>query len=183
MSDVLQSLSCTQCGASPLSDNGDGTLSCPYCGCAFAHPERTCPHCQAINEQDARRCVSCGEVLRKPCSRCGALNWVQASHCSTCGASLDMLEHIALRRAETTAARLRRLQEEAPMIKEEAERASQARLERMWADDRTRLDALAKDKARQRTQEQIIWTIAALIIVALLIYIIASAVMSRYPVH
>ncbi len=183
MSEALQSLRCTQCGASPLEDNGDGTISCPYCGSAFAHPERACPQCEAINELGALRCVSCGQVLRRPCARCGTINWIQASHCKSCGTTLDVLEHIAIRRTEDAAERLRRLQREAPALKLEAERESQARLARMWTQDRARLEALARAKAQQQRQEKILWTLASLAIIALLIAILASAVIGRFPVR
>jgi len=180
MSDVLQSLNCPQCGGQSLTDNGDGTVSCPYCGSAFAHPERVCPHCETVNEPDARRCVSCGEKLREPCVRCGTLNWVQAPYCQSCGAALDMLEYIAARRAETTEERLRRFYAEMPSVKEEAERGSQARLDRMWAKDRARIEALAKAKAEQQRQERLIWMIASAAIVMVLIAILVLALIGRF---
>jgi ribosomal protein L40E len=183
MSDILQSLSCPSCGGTLLTDKGDGTLSCPYCGAAFAHPDRVCPSCEAINELDARYCASCGEKLREPCARCGALNPVQASHCHQCGAALGVLEHIAARRAESTAERVIRLQASMPPLKEEAERASQERLEKMWTKDRARMEALAKAKAEQERQERLLWTIAALAIVALVIGIVALTVMAQLRAH
>jgi len=172
----LVSLNCAQCGGSPLTDDGDGTVSCPYCGSVFAHPERVCPRCETVNETDAARCISCGEKLREPCVRCGTFNWVHATHCQNCGAALDMLEHIAARHAETTAERLRRLQAEMPSIKDEAERASKERLEKMWAQERARTEKLAKAKAEQQRQERIIWTIAAVAIVLVVIAVVALAV-------
>ena len=175
----LLTLNCAQCGASPLTDNGDGTVSCPYCGSVFAHPERVCPRCEMVNEADAARCISCGEKLREPCVRCGTFNWVQASHCQNCGAALDMLEHIAARHAETTAERLRRFGSEMPAIKDEAERASQERLEKMWTQERARMEKLAKAKAEQQRQERLIWTIAAVAIAMVVIAIVALAVVAQ----
>ena len=180
MSDLLQSLNCPQCGGQSLVDKGDGTVSCPYCGSTFAHPERVCPQCETVNEPDARQCVSCGEKLREPCVRCGTLNWVEASHCAGCGAALDMLEHIAARRAETTAERLRRFHAEMPSVKDEAERGSQERLDKMWARDRARMEALAKAKAEQQRQERLIWMIASAAIALVLITILILALVGQF---
>ena len=173
MSDVLQSLRCASCGASPLTDNGDGTIACPYCGSTFAHPERVCPRCQTVNESDARQCTACGQTLRQPCARCGTLNWSQATYCHRCGTSLDVLEHIASRRAETTADRIVRLQAGMTTVKEEAERASQARLDEMWGRDNARLEAMAIAKSKQQRQERLLWVIASLAILAVLFTIVA----------
>jgi hypothetical protein len=104
---------------------------------------------------------------------------VQASYCHQCGAALDVLEHIATRRAETTAGRITRLQSEMTPLKEEAERASQARLEKMWAKDRARMEALAKAKVEQERQERLLWTIAAVAIVALVIGIVVLTVIAQ----
>jgi len=180
MSDVLQSLRCASCGASPLTDNGDGTIACPYCGSTFAHPERVCPGCQTVNESDARQCTSCGQTLRQPCARCGTLNWSQATYCQRCGASLDVLEHISSRRAETTADRIVRLQAGMTTVKEEAERASQARLAEMWGRDNARLEAMAQAKAKQQRQERLLWAIATLAILAVLFTIVALTLVAPF---
>jgi ribosomal protein L40E len=183
MSDIMQSLQCTHCGGAPLTDNGDGTLSCPYCGASFAHPERLCPYCQTINDPDARHCVSCGEKLRESCPRCGALNGVQAPHCHQCGAALDLLEHIATRQAETVANRIVRIQSEMPLLKDEAERGSQARLEKMWARDHERMEAMAKSKVQQERQERLLWTIAAAAIVLCIVGIVALTLFTQLRAH
>jgi len=174
MSEVLQSFKCTQCGGSPLKDDGGGTLSCPYCGSTFAHPDRVCPRCETVNEPGARLCVSCGEKLREPCVRCGALNWVRAIYCHECGASLDLLEHIAARRAVTTSDRLQQIQFDATHLKAETERASQERMSKFWAQEQARLESLARDKAAQQRQERLIWILATLAIAILVIVLLAS---------
>ena len=181
MSDVLQSLMCSQCGGSPLKDNGDGTISCPFCGSTFAHPERVCPRCETVNELDARLCVSCGEKLREPCVRCGALNPVNATYCHECGAGLDLLEHIAARRAVSDADRLQQLQSEATRIKEDAERASQERMSKFWAQEQTRLQSLATAKAEQQRQERLMWILATAAVIVLVIVLAALGVMALLP--
>jgi DNA-directed RNA polymerase subunit RPC12/RpoP len=183
MSDILQSLKCTQCGGGPLTDNANGTISCPYCGSTFVHPERVCPHCETVNEPDARQCVACGEKLKEPCARCGTLNWAMASYCQRCGAALDVLEHIALRRSQTDADRLRSIQAEAPRIKEETERFLQAQKEQMWAQERKRLETLAKNKAEQQRQERLIWAIATAAIVIMVVVVVALTVMAQLRPH
>jgi ribosomal protein L40E len=181
MSEALQSLTCSQCGGSPLKDNGDGTISCPFCGSTFAHPERVCPRCETVNELDARLCVSCGEKLREPCVRCGALNAVNASYCHECGAGLDLLEHIAARRAVSDADRLQQLQSEATRIKEDTERASQERMSKFWAQEQTRLQSLAKAKAEQQRQERLIWILATCAVIILVIVLVALGLMALLP--
>lgn len=182
MSDVLQSLKCSQCGGAPLKDNGDGTLSCPYCSSTFAHPERVCPQCETVNPMDARLCVSCGEKLREPCVRCGALNPVNASYCHECGAALDLLEHIAARRAVTDAGRLEQMQSEATRIKEETERASQERMSKFWTQEQARLESLARAKVEQRRQERLIVLAASAALLLVVLSIIALAVIAQLRV-
>jgi FtsZ-binding cell division protein ZapB len=105
------------------------------------------------------------------------------SYCLQCGAALDVLEHIATRRAESTAERITRRQSEMTPLKEEAERASQERLEKMWAKDHARMEALAEAKTKQEWQERLLWIIAAAAIVALLIGIVALAVIAQFRAH
>ena len=183
MSDVLQSLKCSQCGGSPLKDNGDGTISCPFCGSTFAHPERVCPRCETINEPDARLCVSCGQKLREPCVRCGALNPVNVSYCHECGASLDLLEHIAARRSVTDAERLQQMQSEATRLKEETERASQERMSKFWAQEQARLESLAKAKAEQQRQERLIWILATSTVVILVVVLLTLGLTTLLRSH
>jgi len=180
MSDAL--LKCSQCGGSPLKDNGDGTLSCPFCSSTFAHPDCVCPRCETVNEPDVRLCVSCGQKLREPCVRCGALNPVNASFCHECGAGLDLLEHIAARRAVTDASRLEQMQSEATRIKEETERASQERMSKFWAQEQARLESLARAKAEQQRQERLIVLSVSAALLVVVLSIIALAVVARLRV-
>lgn len=183
MGDVLRSLKCSQCGGSPLKDNGDGTLSCPFCGSTFAHPDRVCARCETVNEPDARQCVSCGEKLCEPCVRCGALNRVNATYCHECGASLDLLEHIAARRAVTDSDRLQQLQSEATHLKAETERTSQERMSKFWAQEQARLESLARAKVEQQRQERLIWILATLAIVILVIVLLALGLTRLFRPH
>ena len=183
MRDALQSLTCSQCGGSPLTDDGNGTVSCPYCGSTFAHPDRVCPRCETVNEQDAHTCVACGERLKEPCVRCGTLNGVKATYCRQCGSALNILEHIAARRAQTEADRRLNLQTEATRVKEEDEHAAQRHMEEMWAVERQRLDTLAKNKVEQRRQERLIWVITVVAIAALIICIVALALSAQLRIH
>jgi hypothetical protein len=179
MSELLQSLKCSQCGGGPLTDNGDGSIACPFCGSTFAHPERVCPRCESVNEPGVLECTACGQTLQEPCVRCGTLNWVNASYCKRCGVALNILEHIAARRAEGDGERIRRLQAAAGKIKEETERSSHERLNKMWAQERERLEMLAKNKAEQQRQERIIVAIMAVAVVTVILVVIVLAVTSR----
>ena len=58
-------------------------------------------------------------------------------------------------------------------IKAETERASQERLAKMWDQERQRLETIARNKAKQRRQELIIWILVAAIILAAIIFVIA----------
>lgn len=179
MSDILQSLTCSKCGGGPLTDQGDGSIACPYCGAVYAHPERVCPRCETVNAPGVRECIACGQTLQEPCVRCGTLNWVNAAYCKRCGAALNILEHIAARRAEGDADRLQRIQAESVKIKEETERASQERLDKMWAQDKERLDALARSKAEQQRQERLIVTVTGIVLLALILLVIVLALTSQ----
>src|SRR5512136_1826453 len=181
MSDALRK--CSQCGGSPLKDNGDGTLSCPFCSSTFAHPDCVCPRCETVNEPDVCLCVSCGQKLREPCVRCGALNPVNASFCYECGAGLDLLEHIAARRAVTDAGRLLQLQSEAAHIKEESERASQERMSKFWAQEQARLESLARAKAERQRQERLLWILATSAIVIAVLVLLALGLPALLRLH
>ena len=180
MSDALRK--CSQCGGSPLKDNSNGTLSCPFCGSTFAHPDCVCPRCETVNEPDVRLCVSCGQKLREPCVRCGALNLVNAAHCHECGAGLDLLEHIAARRAVTDAGRLQQIQSEAARLKQETERASQERMSKFWAQEQARLESLAKAKAEQQRQERLIVLLVSAVLLVAVLAIVALVVATRLRV-
>jgi ribosomal protein L40E len=182
MRDALQSLICSQCGGGPLTNGGHGTVSCPYCGSTFAHPDRVCK-CGTVNEQDAHACVACGERLQEPCVRCGTFNGLRATHCRQCGSALNILEHIAARRAQTEADRRYNLQAEATRVKEEDEQAAQRRMDEMWAVEHKRLETLAKNKAEQQRQERLIWMIAAVAIIALVVCIVALALSAQLRMH
>ena len=179
MNETLKSFTCSQCGGGPLSDNGDGSLTCPFCGSTFAHPERVCPRCETINELGVHECIACGQTLQEPCVRCGALNWVNATYCKRCGAALNILEHIAARRAEGDGERLRRLQSEASKIKQETERSSRERLDKLWAQDRARLETLARNKAEQQRQEHVLITVMVVAVAVLILAVIVLAAVSR----
>jgi hypothetical protein len=115
--------------------------------------------------------------LREPCVRCGALNPVNASYCHECGAGLDLLEHIAARRAVTDAGRLEQMQAGAARIKQETERASQERMSKFWAQEQARLESLAKAKAEQQRQERwIVLAVSAILLLAVLSIIVLALV-------
>jgi len=77
MSEVLQSLNCTQCGGAPLTDNGDGTISCPFCGAVFA-PRA---HVSSLRDnQRPRRALLCF-VRRKTARAVRALRFAQLGAC------------------------------------------------------------------------------------------------------
>ena len=164
---------CPDCGKGPLKDDKDGTLTCPHCNSKFAHPERVCPRCETINELSARQCVTCGQVLKKVCPQCQTINWVDATLCRQCGASLTVLDQIAARNAESNAEHIQRRQSGMAAIKVETQRASQERLAKMWDQEHQRLETIARNKAKQRRQELVIWLLVAAIILAAIIFVIA----------
>lgn len=149
---------CSGCGSTMLIPNPDGTLTCAHCGTTYEITGRNCPYCGAVNPPEAKYCLQCGHVM-------------------------DMLGFILQSRLQvTTPERLEQVRAEVAKIKAETEAASQERLRRWWAEEEDRRRALAAAQAERDRQERMLLTgaliFAAVVILAILIYVLVTALTS-----
>lgn len=137
-----------------------------------------CPYCETDNDQDAGFCRKCGVALTRRCSHCDTVNWIDDEHCAQCGAALDILEWIIRRDNLGVAGRLNEQMDEAGQIKAVETTASQARMERMLAEEREMREALRLRLIEQRAQEKKALTIVLSVAGALLLIILIVALIT-----
>lgn len=171
---ALIDFECPNCGARELEPDQDQQLVCPFCGSAFGDLARICPGCGHYNETGVRHCVRCGFSLIRDCPTCSTDNWVLAEHCTRCGRDLDLIERLASRWQRTTQDRLYERQTAVAALKEQEERASQARMAQLMDVEQRRQEALARAKARQRERDRQIytWMIVAFVVFVVVVLVI-----------
>lgn len=142
------------------------------------NPGHVCPYCETRNDQDAGFCRKCGVALTRRCAHCNTVNWIDDEQCIQCGAALDILEWIVRRDNLGVAGRLNEQMDEAGQIKADETAASQARMERMLAEERDMREALRLRLIEQRAQEKKALTIVLSVagVVLLIIVIVALVV-------
>jgi hypothetical protein len=141
------------------------------------NPGHVCPYCDTLNDQSASFCRKCGVALTRRCSHCDTVNWIDDEHCVQCGAALDILEWIVRRDNLGVAGRLNEQMDEAGQIKAVETAASQARMERMLAEEREMREALRQRLIEQKAQERKTLTIVLSVVgVLLLIMLIVALV-------
>lgn len=166
-------LECPNCGAPELEPGEDQQLVCPFCGSVFGDLTRVCPGCGHYNEAGVRHCVRCGLSLVRDCPACGADNWVLAEHCTRCGRDLDLIERLASRWQQTTQERLYERRTAVAELKEQEERASQARMAGLMDVERRRQEALARARVERRERDRQVYT---LVVVAFVIFVVVVLV-------
>jgi NMD protein affecting ribosome stability and mRNA decay len=179
MSAELRSLTCINCGASDFESKSETEWECRYCGTGYTLAEGLCPFCGFVNSPQAGFCGQCGKDLAWVCPVCGVENRVTATHCPSCGwgriAAERMVYSRTVQRQET-----REVQLAADLEAAEADqRASEARLQRMWAQEEVRQAAIREAQARQREKElRVLYIIAAVFIFLCLLIVVAVIVQS-----
>lgn len=108
----------------------------------------------------AERCPACGAPLPRACPTCGAHNPLDAPHCTACGQQLEILDTMLERLTTTRGRWLHELQREAPSLKAQAEQESQARLERMWAQERAHREELQRALLERERQQRLLIILA-----------------------
>ncbi len=143
------------------------------------NPGRVCPYCETLNEQDAGFCRKCGVALTRRCPHCDTVNWIDDEQCIQCGAALDILELIIRRDNLGVAGRLNEQMDEAGQIKATESAASQARMERMLAEEHEMREALRLRLIEQRAQEKkaltIVVSVAGVVLLIILIMALVTA--------
>ncbi|HSJ53046.1 MAG TPA: zinc ribbon domain-containing protein [Anaerolineae bacterium] len=150
----LTAFECPNCGAKEMLPDPDDRLQCLYCGTSFGEVQRICLECGHYNEAGARHCGECSAPLIRDCPACGADNWVHAEHCTECGRNLDLIALMARRLQQTTQERLQQRGAAMVAIKEQEERASQARMAVFLEMERERQEELARAEALQAQRDR-----------------------------
>jgi len=142
------------------------------------NPGHVCPYCETPNDQDASFCRKCGVTLTQRCPHCNTVNWIDDEHCVQCGATLGVLEWIIRRDNLGVAGRLNEQMDEAGQIKANETAASQARMERMLAEEREMREALRLRLIEQRAQEKKALTIVLSVAGVVLLIILITALIT-----
>ena len=140
--------------------------------------ELTCSECGAVHSADAWKCVSCGAPLVRECPACGAGNPLDAAQCQTCGQALELVDKLFARVTSGRADWLRDVQQEAAGMKADAEAASQARLEAMWAEETERQKGLAEARIEQERQQRIILMVAVGVAVVVILAVVVTLLLT-----
>jgi ribosomal protein L40E len=140
--------------------------------------ELRCSECGAVHSADARRCVSCGAPLVQECPACGAENPLGAARCQTCGQALELVDELFARITSSRAGWLSDVRQEAGGMKAEAEAASQARLEAMWAEEAERQEELAAARAERERQQRILVMVAVGVAVVVVLAVLVTLLLT-----
>ena len=133
-----------------------------------------CPECGAAAAPDARFCSSCGTTLLRDCPACGAPNKLGARECTSCGQRLEILDTLFDRLTTDRAKWLNQLQQEAPAVKVQAEEASQARLQEMWALEAQRREELQQALIAREHQQRILVIAIVIAVAAVLVAVLVT---------
>ena len=166
---ALVDFECPNCGAPELEALDGQQLRCPFCGSVFGDLARICPACGHYNDAGVRHCEDCGAALVRDCPACGADNWALAEHCTVCGRNLDLVERLARRWQQTTQDQIYERQAAALALKEQEERASQARMAGLMDAERRRQEAVVSARAEQQQRDRQMYT---LVVVAVAIFVV-----------
>jgi ribosomal protein L40E len=179
MSIELRSLICTNCGASEFRSKSETEWECVYCGTDYTLAEGLCPFCGFVNSPQADFCSQCGRDLVWVCPICNVENWVTATHCHSCGRERIAAEHMVYSRA-VKRQQARETQLAADLEAVEADRqASEARLQRMWAQEEARQAAIREAQVLQLEKERrALYIIAAVFVFVCLLVVVVAIIQS-----
>jgi hypothetical protein len=138
-----------------------------------------CLYCNTPTEPSADFCRKCGVALTRRCSHCDTVNRPADESCTHCGAALDIIERIVRRDNLGVAGRFYRQMDDAEQIQALETAASQARMERMLAEEREMHEALRLRLIEQRAQEKkmlmMVLSIAGVVLFIILIAALLTA--------
>jgi uncharacterized membrane protein YvbJ len=175
----LTGFECPNCGASEMVPTEDRQLHCVFCGSSFGEITRICPKCGHYNEDEVRHCSQCGATLIRDCPVCGADNWALAEHCVQCGRNIDVFERMSQRWQKTVQQHLEERRASMAALKEQQERASQARMATFMEAERDRQVAIAQAREAQRERDRQLLiitgiTTAVFIVIVVLLLLLTS---------
>lgn len=173
---LIDKLACPICGEEiPLSAQ-TVHVQCPGCQNQFSLRGHLCPDCGHYHNQKVHVCEQCDRPLRLRCPECNAYNWSAEANCQQCGASLDLVTRL-IKSADTNE-RLQQQMANSRQLKEQELASSNARMERMLAEERADIAALRKRQLEQKEAERkmlrLIAVIAGAVLIAFIIYMLAT---------
>jgi hypothetical protein len=176
MSAELRSLTCMNCGASDFRSKSETEWECLYCGTDYTLAEGLCPFCGFVNSTHADFCGQCGKDLEWACPICGVENRVTATHCHSCGRERIAAERMVYSRTMQRQ-KVRESQLTADMEAVEADRrASEARMQRLLAQEEARQAAIREAQALQREKERRAWYFIAAALIFLVLLLVGAAI-------
>lgn len=174
---VLERISCPACGSPINLENHvlGKQVHCGACGSGFLLCGHVCPYCSTYHQEEATFCRQCGAGLTRRCRKCDLLNWIGDEYCVDCGAALDIFEVISQQHTQDTKTRLYEQRETARALRAAEETAGEARRARMLEQERLRQAEIQRklqarqEQERKMMQRLIVFSVAAAIIVILMI--------------
>ncbi|HEY89557.1 MAG TPA: zinc ribbon domain-containing protein [Thermoflexia bacterium] len=168
---LIANLECPVCGAEIALAAQTAQVQCPGCQNQFSLRGRLCPNCGRYHNKNVSVCEQCDRPLELRCPECGAYNWSGDEVCQQCGASIDLVTRL-LKQTDTTE-RLQQQMVDSRRIKEQGAASSNARMERMLAEERADIEALRRRQLEQQAAERkLLRTMGLLIGVMLVIFIV-----------
>ena len=149
---LIANLECPVCGEEIALDTQTAQVQCPNCQSQFSLRGHLCPNCGHYHNKSVSVCVQCDRPLELRCPECGAYNWSGDEVCQQCGASIDLLTRL-LKQTDTIE-RLQQQMTDSRRIKEQEAASSNARMERMLAEERADIEALRRRQLEQQEMER-----------------------------
>jgi hypothetical protein len=157
-----------------LELEADGAVVCKFCGTPNALSGTLCPRCEWVNPTRADVCETCSASLYRTCPACRTRNWSGASHCVKCAEPLDALSLTAARlQLGDTASRLSQQQRMSRDLKQDEDRAAQARSAKFADVETERRRVLAEAHTRQQVREQQM-TLGLLVGIGVVVFIVVA---------
>lgn len=171
MSDALTEIACPNC-LNPIDIREHGRhVTCDACQSKFLLEGHICPVCNTYHTKEQGFCKNCGEALTRRCQKCNTVNWTGDEYCKQCGAALDIFQMLHMHHKQATEERLNEQMRAAKAIKDKEFLDSEQRMADMMANEKQRLQTIARRRAEQKKKDQQI--IAVIVVVAIFILFLA----------
>ncbi len=141
---------CPTCGSTEVAVIARGEAVCQDCGAAFSLSPTSCPSCGHVNFSEAESCAACGEPL-------------------------SLAARVVDRQLSAPSPRrLDQVRAQAPALKAEAEKASQARMAVFQRAERLREEQVRRMSASRAEEDRRILLAAAAIAVVVILALLAA---------
>lgn len=147
---------CLICGSSDVQVGAEDEAVCQQCGAAFTISPLSCPSCSYLNAPDAESCEACGEPL-------------------------SLVARVIERQlAQPALRRLDQVRAQAPALKAQGEKASEARMSAYRRAEMLRARELRRMSAARAQEDRHLLLAAAAAVAFVLIVLVAAALVSTF---